>query len=48
MGGTYCSIEKYDSVKMKYVTSLDEVLSVIIDQNKIKPIYSVGATFILF
>ena len=46
--GTYCSLEKYDSVKMKYVTSLDEVLSVIIDQNKIKPIYSVGATFILF
>lgn len=38
MGGTYCSLEKYDSVKMNYINSLDKVLSMMIKQNNVQPV----------
>lgn len=38
MGGTYCPLEKYDSVKMNYINSLDKVLSMMIKQNNVQPV----------
>jgi hypothetical protein len=35
----HCTLSEYNSVKMCFIATLDEILKIIIDQNKIKPIY---------
>ena len=43
----YDTLAQYNTVKMNFITALDKILSIMINQNKIQPVYSANGSYVL-